>query len=150
MSSRGVLGQTDVSYQANSNIIKGRFLIMELVTSIKRAIIGCYRDPSWGWLKQPLPTWTIFILVPLYSLSSSLANLQKWRSVQLPVMIFFSCVAYTANRATSLVLPGRTDIVSAAGAFAIGSLGNIYSRVVRGTAFTSMVTGVLFLVPVCL
>ncbi|KAF8634439.1 hypothetical protein AX15_000888 [Amanita polypyramis BW_CC] len=131
MSFSGVLGQTDVSYQGNNNNI----------------IKGCYRDPSWGWLKQPLPTWTIFILVPLYSLSSSLANLQKWRSVQLPVMIFFSCVAYAANRATSLVLPGRTDIVSAAGAFVIGSLGNIYSRVVRGTAFTSMVTGVLFLVP---
>lgn len=65
-------------------------------------------------------------------------------------MVFFSCVAYAANRATSIVLPGRTDIVSAAGAFAIGSLGNIYSRVVRGTAFTSMITGVLFLVPVCI
>lgn len=63
-------------------------------------------------------------------------------------MVTFSCCAYSANRATSVVLPGRTDIVSAAGAFVIGSLGNIYSRVVRGTAFTSMVTGVLFLVPV--
>lgn len=28
-------------------------------------------------------------------------------------------------------------------------LGNIYSRVFGGTAFTSMVPGVLFLVPVC-
>jgi uncharacterized membrane protein YjjB (DUF3815 family) len=63
-------------------------------------------------------------------------------------MVFFSCCAYAANRAASLVLPGRTDIVSAAGAFVIGSLGNVYSRVVGGTAFTSMVTGVLFLVPV--
>lgn len=63
-------------------------------------------------------------------------------------MVIFSCCAYAANRAASLVLPGRTDIVSAAGAFVIGSFGNLYSRVVRGTAFTSMVTGVLFLVPV--
>ncbi|KAF8745084.1 hypothetical protein AX14_010556 [Amanita brunnescens Koide BX004] len=126
----GVLGQTGVFYKADKTLVK-----------------GCYRDPSWGWLKQPLPTWTIFVLVPLYSLCSSLANLQKWRSLQLPVMVFFSCVAYAANHATSIVLPGRTDIVSAAGAFAIGSLGNIYSRVVRGTAFTSMITGVLFLVP---
>jgi hypothetical protein len=63
-------------------------------------------------------------------------------------MVLFSCCSYAANRATSVVLPGRTDIISAAGAFVIGSLGNIYSRLVRGTAFTSMVTGVLFLVPV--
>lgn len=47
-----------------------------------------------------------------------------------------------------MILPGRTDIISAAGAFVIGLLGNAYSRVVGGTAFTSMVTGVLFLVPV--
>lgn len=63
-------------------------------------------------------------------------------------MVGFSCCAYAANRAAALVLPGRTDIVSAAGAFVIGSLGNVYSRLVGGTAFTSMVTGVLFLVPV--
>ncbi|KAF8973577.1 hypothetical protein BDZ97DRAFT_1971264 [Flammula alnicola] len=110
-------------------------------------IKGCIRDPSWPWWRQPLPWWTLFFLVPVYSTCSSLSNLQYWRSLQLPIMVFFSCCAYAANRAASLVLPGRTDIVSAAGAFVIGSLGNIYSRVVRGTAFTSMVTGVLFLVP---
>ena len=32
--------------------------------------------------------------------------------------------------------------------FAVGLLGNVYSRKMGGTAFTSMVTGVLFLVPV--
>ena len=39
-------------------------------------------------------------------------------------------------------------LAPAAGALVIGLLGNIYSRWSRGTAFTSMVTGVLFLVPV--
>lgn len=109
---------------------------------------GCMREPTWPWWMQPLPWWTLFLLVPIYSICSSLSNLQYWRSLQLPVMVLFSCCAYAANHAASLVLPGRTDIVSAAGAFMIGSLGNVYSRVVRGTAFTSMVTGVLFLVPV--
>lgn len=109
---------------------------------------GCIREPAWPWWMQPLPWWTLFLLVPIYSICSSLSNLQYWRSLQLPVMVLFSCCAYAANHAASLVLPGRTDIVSATGAFIIGSLGNVYSRVVRGTAFTSMVTGVLFLVPV--
>jgi len=89
----------------------------------------------------------VFVLVPIYSICSSLANLQAW-NIQLLIMAFFSCCAYAANRATSIIIPGRTDIVSAAGAFVIGLLGNVYSRLVRGTAFTSMVTGVLFLVPV--
>ncbi|PPQ64523.1 hypothetical protein CVT26_002062 [Gymnopilus dilepis] len=108
---------------------------------------GCIRDPNWPWWRTALPWWTLFILVPIYSTCSSLSNLQYWRSLQLPIMVAFSCCAYAANHATSLVLPGRTDIVSAAGAFVIGSLGNIYSRAIGGTAFTSMVTGVLFLVP---
>lgn len=63
-------------------------------------------------------------------------------------MVVFACCSYAANRAVSIVLPNRSDIVSAAGAFVIGLLGNVYSRVIGGTAFTSMVTGVVFLVPV--
>jgi len=109
---------------------------------------GCIRDDSWSWWRRPFPWYAVFILVPLYSTCSSLSNLQSWRSIQLPVMVTFSCAAFAANKATSILLPGRTDIVSAAGAFVIGLLGNVYSRVIRGTAFTSMVTGVLFLVPV--
>ncbi|KIK70784.1 hypothetical protein GYMLUDRAFT_89792 [Collybiopsis luxurians FD-317 M1] len=110
-------------------------------------IKGCFRDPSWHWTKQPFPWWSLFFLVPLYSTLSSLGNLQRFRSVQLPIMVLFSCCSYAANKGTSILLPGRTDIVSAAGAFVIGLLGNFYSRLIGGTAFTSMVTGVLFLVP---
>ncbi|KAF9527783.1 hypothetical protein CPB83DRAFT_894966 [Crepidotus variabilis] len=108
---------------------------------------NCIRDPAWPWWRQALPWWTLFFLVPIYSVCSSLSNLQYWRSLQLPIMVAFSCCAYAANRAASLILPGRTDIVSAAGAVVIGMLGNVYSRLIGGTAFTSMVTGVLFLVP---
>ena len=63
-------------------------------------------------------------------------------------MVLFSCTSYTANKYSNKYLPDRGDIVSAIGAVVIGSLGNIYSRLVGGVAFTSMVTGVLFLVPV--
>ncbi|KAJ6544732.1 hypothetical protein B0H10DRAFT_1350210 [Mycena sp. CBHHK59/15] len=112
---------------------------------------GCIRDPRWGWVRQPLPWWTMFLLVPMYSICSSLSNLQNaktWHGrKQLAIMVTFSCCSWSANKATSLVLPNRTDIISAAGAFVIGCLGNGYSRLFRGTAFTSMVTGVLFLVP---
>ena len=110
---------------------------------------GCPRDASEPWFKQPLPWWAMFFLVPIYSTCSSLSNLQAWNQRQLLVMVTFSCCAYAANRATSIALPGRIDLISATGAFVIGTLGNLYSRLVRGTAFTSMVTGVLFLVPVC-
>ena len=90
----------------------------------------------------------MFFLVPLYSTCSSIGNLQAIRSLQLPVMVAFSCIAYAANRVANKFISDRGDIVSALGAFVIGLCGNTYSRVIGGTAFTSMVTGVLFLVPV--
>ncbi|KAF6766573.1 hypothetical protein DFP72DRAFT_867025 [Ephemerocybe angulata] len=59
----------------------------------------------------------------MYPTCSSLANLQCWRSKQLPVMVVPACCSYSANRAFSIIVPERTDTVSAAGAFAIGVLG---------------------------
>jgi uncharacterized membrane protein YjjB (DUF3815 family) len=63
-------------------------------------------------------------------------------------MVVISCASYTSNKVANHYIFDRSDIVSAIGAFTVGILGNVYSRKFGGTAFTSMVTGVLFLVPV--
>ena len=110
---------------------------------------GCYRPRDFPWYLQPFPTWTAFIIVPVFSLLSSLANLQPLRSKQLPVMVVISCCSYASNKIANHYIFNRSDVVSAIGAFTVGVLGNVYSRKMGGTAFTSMVTGVLFLVPVC-
>ncbi|KAG8934779.1 hypothetical protein FRC01_000460 [Tulasnella sp. 417] len=110
-------------------------------------IVGCYRDPSWEWWRQPLPIWSLFILVPLYSLFNSFWNLQPWKSKQLPVMVSISCFSYAARKALQHFIGPRNEVVSAMGAFVIGVLGNVYARVFKGTAFTCMVTAVCFLVP---
>jgi len=112
-------------------------------------IDGCYRPASFPWYLQQFPAWTAFIIVPLFSLLSSLANLQPFRSKQLPVMVIISCASYASNKVANHYIFNRSDVVSAIGAFTVGVLGNVYSRKMGGTAFTSMVTGVLFLVPVC-
>ncbi|KAK7470495.1 pheromone-regulated protein prm10 [Stygiomarasmius scandens] len=110
-------------------------------------IDGCYRPASFPWYLQQFPAWTAFIIVPLFSLLSSLANLQPFRSKQLPVMVIISCASYASNKVANHYIFNRSDVVSAIGAFTVGVLGNVYSRKMGGTAFTSMVTGVLFLVP---
>lgn len=111
-------------------------------------IDGCYRPKHFPWYLQPFPTWTAFLIVPTFSLLSSLANLQPLRSKQLPVMVVISCASYASNKIANHYIFNRSDVVSAIGAFTVGVLGNVYSRKMGGTAFTSMVTGVLFLVPV--
>jgi hypothetical protein len=109
---------------------------------------GCYRPPDYPWYLHPFPFWSQFITVPLFSILSSLSNLQPWREMDLVVMVVISCVSFAANKAANHFIFNRSDVVSAIGAFAVGLLGNIYSRMFGGTAFTVMVTGVLFLVPV--
>ncbi|KAF8076533.1 hypothetical protein FPV67DRAFT_1558984 [Lyophyllum atratum] len=110
-------------------------------------IEGCYRPRSFPWYLQGFPSWTVYIIVPIFSTLSSLANLQPLRSKQLPVMVVISCASYASNKVANHYIFNRSDVVSAIGAFTVGLLGNIYSRKMGGTAFTSMVTGVLFLVP---
>jgi hypothetical protein len=110
--------------------------------------VGCFRPPDYPWYLQPFPFWSQFITVPLFSTLSSLSNLQPWHELDLVVMVIISCVSFAANKAANHFIFNRSDIVSAIGAFAVGLLGNIYSRMFGGTAFTVMVTGVLFLVPV--
>ena len=109
---------------------------------------GCFRLPSFPWYLQPFPFWTQFMTVPLFATLLSLANLQPWHELDIVVMVVISCISYVANKAANHFIFNRSDVVSAIGAFAVGLLGNIYSRTFGGTAFTVMVTGVLFLVPV--
>ena len=153
----GVNGSSTIDFNAtfaisnatmSLHMLKGTIppIICERCPSSLRT--GCYREPEWPWWRQPFPFWTLFFLVPVYSLCSSLSNLQSYRSWRILVMVFFSCCSFAANKAANGFLGQSVDISSAAGALAIGLLGNIYSRVTGGTAFTAMVTGVLFLVPV--
>jgi hypothetical protein len=111
-------------------------------------VMGCFRPPGRPWFLNAWPTWTRFVLVPTYATLSSLKNLQPWRTVDLVVMVGISCVSYAANKTAKAYILNRSEVVSAIGAFVVGALGNVYSRRFQGTAFTVMVTGVLFLVPV--
>lgn len=108
---------------------------------------GCFRPASNPWYLRTLPSWTKYPIVVVFSILSSLENMQPWRTWELVVMVVISCTAYFANMFANYYIFERSDIVSAIGAFVVGVLGNIYSRKMGGTAFTSMVTGVLFLVP---
>lgn len=71
-------------------------------------------------------------------------------NLQRCTQISFSCLAYSASKSAGVWMTDRVYIVAGIGALVVGLLGNIYSRVLHGTAFTAMVTGILFLVPVIL
>ncbi|THH15504.1 hypothetical protein EW146_g4980 [Bondarzewia mesenterica] len=108
---------------------------------------GCYRHPGFAWYLQPFPWWTQFLIVPLFGICTTLANLQPYRSKEFPVMIIIACVSYATNKVAVHYIFNRSEVVSAVGAFTVGMLGNVYSRKMGSTAFTSVVPGILFLVP---
>jgi uncharacterized membrane protein YjjB (DUF3815 family) len=141
--------KNETALAMNSSLpLSGTFTFTETTSLTQTYIVdGCYRPPSFPWYLRPFPMWTQFIIVPTFSVFSSLANLQPWRDFQLGVMVIISCASYASNKVANHYIFNRSDIVSAIGAFTVGLLGNIYSRKFNGTAFTSMVTGVLFLVP---
>lgn len=130
--------------------LNGTFTFSDLADPLRREhiVVGCFRQPDQPWYLQVFPWWTQFIIVPIFSLLSSLMNLQPIWTSDMLVMIIISCASYTTNKVANHFIPNRSDFVSFIGAFSVGILGNIYSRRMNGTAFTVMVTGVLFLVPV--
>ena len=130
--------------------LNGTFTFHDLIDPVRneRIVVGCPREPNLAWYLQPFPWWSQFIIVPVFSLLSSLMNLQPLWTWDMLVMIAISCISYTTNKIATRFIPNRSDFVSFIGAFSVGILGNLYSRRMNGTAFTVMVTGVLFLVPV--
>ncbi|QRV92415.1 pheromone-regulated membrane protein [Ceratobasidium sp. AG-Ba] len=132
-------------------VFSGAFTFLKPAASVSNTVKyvskGCVRNLDSPWYLQQLPMWTLFVLVPIYSIISSLWKLQPFRNKQLPIMVFISCASYAANKAANMFIFNRSDVVSAIGAFVTGLLGNAYARIFRGTAFTIMVTAVSFLVP---
>ncbi|QRV77600.1 pheromone-regulated membrane protein [Ceratobasidium sp. AG-Ba] len=132
-------------------VFSGAFTFLKPAASVSNTVKyvskGCMRNLDSPWYLQQLPMWTLLILVPIYSIISSLWKLQPFRNKQLPIMVFISCASYAANKAANMFIFNRSDVVSAIGAFVTGLLGNAYARIFRGTAFTIMVTAVSFLVP---
>jgi hypothetical protein len=138
------------SYINQGRPLNGTFTLYDLVDprQNEKIVVGCLREPNIPWYLQPFPWWSQFIIVPIFSLLSSLMNLQPIWTWDMLVMIVISCISYTTNKIANHFIPNRSDFVSFIGAFSVGILGNVYSRRMNGTAFTVMVTGVLFLVPV--
>lgn len=88
--------------------------------------------------------WRI-LFIPLFSLCLGLINQARWR--QLPVMVFISCVGYIGNYFAGKHFQEVTEFTAAIGAFIIGILGNMYSRIWKGMAVSAMLPAIFVQVP---
>jgi uncharacterized membrane protein YjjB (DUF3815 family) len=86
-----------------------------------------------------------FCFVPLFVIFVAIINQAKWK--QLPVMIFIALCGYITNYFSTTKLGPNSEVANTVGAFTIGLLGNLYSRVWRGHAAAAILPAIFVLVP---
>ncbi|CAB16729.1 hypothetical protein POMI540_2377 [Schizosaccharomyces pombe] len=123
-------------------------LFLSFGISIGAALYGWMDHNATDSTSCPVSTqmddkWKI-LFVPLFTLCLLIVN--QARPSQWPVSIFISCAGYVVNYFTAKHF-GSNPIANAIGSFAIGCLGNIYSRLGRGVAFAAVLPAIFVQVP---
>lgn len=95
--------------------------------------------------KDPLPSLIGFIFVPFFVACISMIYQAKWR--QMPVMIFIACAGYVVNFFSSQKFAASPSIANTLGAFAVGVLANLYSRLRHGVAAATLIPAIFAQVP---
>ncbi|KAJ5683543.1 hypothetical protein N7462_006708 [Penicillium macrosclerotiorum] len=86
-----------------------------------------------------------FPFVAIYAVFLAIVNHGKWK--QMPVMVFIAVSGYVTNYFSTTKLGSNSEVANTVGAFTIGVLGNLYSRLWHGHAATAILPGIFVLVP---
>lgn len=86
-----------------------------------------------------------FPFVAVYAVFLAIVNHGKWK--QMPVMVFIAVCGYITNYFSQVKLGTQSEVANTVGAFTIGVLGNLYSRLWHGHAATAILPGIFVLVP---
>ncbi|GAB1201029.1 hypothetical protein APSETT444_010414 [Aspergillus pseudonomiae] len=86
-----------------------------------------------------------FIFVPVYVVFLAIINQAKWK--QVPTMIVIAISGYVTNYFSTKKLGSNSEVANTVGAFTVGLLGNLYSRLWHGHAATAILPGIFVLVP---
>ncbi|KAL2839897.1 hypothetical protein BJX68DRAFT_271946 [Aspergillus pseudodeflectus] len=100
----------------------------------------CARQDVWG-----SPYTQRFPFVALYCLIAALINQSKLR--QTPIMILIGTAGYVTNYFSTQRLGSSSEVANTVGAFTIGLLANLYSRLWHGNAVSVTIPGIFTLVP---
>lgn len=85
------------------------------------------------------------LFVPMFSLCLGLINQAKFS--QLPIMIAIASTGYVGNYFAGLHFKQVTEFTASIGAFIVGILGNLYSRLGKGLAVAAMLPAIFVQVP---
>ncbi|KAI1121684.1 hypothetical protein F5Y10DRAFT_96325 [Nemania abortiva] len=86
-----------------------------------------------------------FVFVPLFTICLAVVNQAKWK--QLPVMVVISFAGYIVNYFSSPKFKAAPQIANTLGAFTVGVLANLYSRLKHGVAAAALLPAIFVQVP---
>ena len=83
--------------------------------------------------------------MPLFVVCISILYQAKWR--QMPVMLFIACSGYIVNYFSGKRFSVAPQIANTLGAFTVGVLANLYSRLRHGVAAATLIPAIFTQVP---
>lgn len=92
-----------------------------------------------------LSDWYRFLFVPGFTVGLALIN--QARLFQLPVIIIIAACGHVVSYFAAKHFYNSTQITAAMASFVIGVLGNLYSRIFKGIAFSAMLPAVFVQIP---
>jgi uncharacterized membrane protein YjjB (DUF3815 family) len=95
--------------------------------------------------ENPLNSYWNFLFVPLYVFFTTFTVQAKYK--QMPVMILIATAGYTVNFFANMKFSSSAPIAYTFGAFTIGVLANLYSRIRHGVAAAVLLPAVYVQVP---
>lgn len=94
---------------------------------------------------NPIPTYYRFFFVPIFTLCLAFVNQAKWK--QMPVMVVIAFAGYIVNFFSSPKFAASPQIANTLGAFTVGVLANLYSRLRHGVAAAALLPAIFVQVP---
>ncbi|KAL5362424.1 hypothetical protein BJX96DRAFT_186017 [Aspergillus floccosus] len=110
---------------------------------IDKNAISSTTCPAPGAFKNPYVQRFPFVVA--FAVCLMVVNQGKWR--QTPMMVTIALAGYVTNYFVTRRLGSNSQVASTVGAFAIGVIGNLYSRLWHGHAATAILPGIFVLVP---
>ncbi|KAI1076365.1 DUF1212-domain-containing protein [Whalleya microplaca] len=94
---------------------------------------------------NPIPTYYRFFFVPAFTVCLAYVNQAKWK--QMPVMVLIAFAGYIVNYFSSPRFAASPQIANTLGAFTVGVLANLYSRLRHGVAAAALLPAIFVQVP---
>lgn len=110
---------------------------------IDNAAVSDIQCPQTGAFKNPYVQR--FPFVTIMTVWLLIINQGKWR--QLPPMTIIALAGYITNYFSTKKLGSNSQVANTVGAFTVGIMGNLYSRLWHGHAATAILPAIFILVP---